>query len=206
MTIRSRTMMIVSAGLLLTGLLSGVTLAQTPAPTQLTEDQKLQLTERAAQRKTAAKTKLTAAQERKIKTACAPAQGKVSAAVTRATAIQANRTKIHDSLLARLSETEKKIATAQVDTAELTAQIASLREKITIFQTDSAAYIQALNDTKDLNCASDPAGFKASLEAARAGLPKVQADAVAVRTHISDNIKPVLATLKVQLAAKQGEN
>lgn len=168
--------------------------------------QQKQRSDRIAQHKAELKTKLTTAQQKRVQARCKNAQTQLKVVTEKAVKVQANRDRIHSNLLARLTALETKLAAGGVDTTDFKAQIANLQTKIDTFKTDSAAYVQAAQDAAELDCQADPVAFKASLEAARTSLKKLQADAVAIRTTFAQEIKPRLAAVKAELEVKKEAN
>jgi hypothetical protein len=164
------------------------------------------LADRVAKRKADLKTKLTTVQQKRVQSRCKNAQTLLKVTIEKAEKIQTNRDKIHTDLLNKLTNLETKLAASGVDTTELKAQIADLQTKVDTFKTDSAAYIQAAQDTAATDCQADPVAFKASLEAARASLKKLQTDAVAIRTSFAQQIKPQLADAKSKLETQKEAN
>ncbi len=164
-----------------------------------------QRTERVEKRKAEVKTALTTVQQKRVQTRCKGAQTLLAINAEKAAKIQTNRDKIHTDILDKLTKLEVKLATGGVDTTTFKEQIASLKTKVETFKTDSAAYLQTVQDTAALDCQADPVGFKASLEASRAALKKLQTDAVAIRTTLAQEIKPRLAAAKAQLETKKAE-
>lgn len=160
--------------------------------------------ERIAERKAAAKTKLTTNQQKRIKDRCKGAQGKITEATAKATIVQQNRLKVHQDVVTRLAAFEAKVTGQGVDTTALKEQLTALQTLVTAFETDLKTYSDAVADTAALDCVADPVAFNASLEASRTALAKVRADAVAIRTHVNDKVKPAMVTIKTQLAQSQG--
>lgn len=167
--------------------------------------QEKQRAERITKHKAEIKTKLTTVQQKRVQSRCKNAQTQLKVVTDKAIKTQANRDKIHTDLITKLTNLEVKLAASGVDTAEFKAQIADLQTKIDTFKSDSATYIQAAQDTASLDCQADPVGFKASLDASRASLKKLQADAVAIRTTFAQEIKPRLAAAKAKLEAEKAE-
>lgn len=170
-----------------------------------TVTQEKQRTERVTKLKAEAKTKLTTVQQKRIQSRCKNAQTQLKVTIQKATKIQVNRDKIHTDLITKLTNLEVKLAASGVDTTDFKVQIADLQAKIDTFKSDAATYLQAAQDTAALDCQADPVGFKASLDASRASLKKLQADAVAIRTTFAQEIKPRLAAAKAALPAEKTE-
>lgn len=152
------------------------------------------------------KTKLTAAQTAKLKVACKPAQVKTSTLKTKLGLISTNRTTTYANITAKLTTLQTKVKAANVDTTDLDAQLTQLKTLVTTFNTDLKNYTQAVSDTAAIDCVADPTGFQASIEAARALHDKLLTDSAAIKTYLSDTIKPTLQTLKTQLEAAETES
>lgn len=194
-------------------LLTGLGLAQesmspsntntTVTPTTPTEDDNAKLNDRIQKRKTELKTKLTTAQQKRVQSKCKNAQGILKNNTTRANTVDKNRKNIHANMVERLTSLETKLAAKELDTTAFKAQITALEAKVETFNTDMTVYLQAVADTSQLDCAADPVAFKASLDASRTALQKVRTDAVDIRTHVINNVKPELLKLRTQLPVKE---
>jgi chromosome segregation ATPase len=124
-------------------------------------------------RKAALKTKLTAAETLRIKNKCATAQGNLSSVRGRIKGIETSRAQVYDNLTDRLTKLSSRLSDQGVDVATLNSEITELKAKITTFETDLAAYKQAVTDLAAMDCKSDPTAFKASLDAARTAQTQV---------------------------------
>lgn len=165
-------------------------------PKTETGDDAKSILDRVTQRKTELKTKLTALETTRIKTKCKASQGNLSSEKGRIKGIETSRSEVYTNLLNRLNDLSDKLKVKGIDTTSFNADIATLKTKIDTFNTDLTAYKQAVSDLAGMDCATDPAGFKASLDAARASLKKVTDDAAAVRSYLTDTIKPLLKTIR----------
>lgn len=161
-------------------------------------------TERIAERKAALKTKLTAAQQKRIQARCKSAQGKITELNAKSANTQQARLKVYGDVTTRLNDFQTKVAAQGVDTTILKTQLTELQTKIDTFQSDVKVYTDAVADTAALDCVADPTAFKASLDASRSALTKVREDAVAIRTHLNQNVKPAMVTIKTELAKESG--
>lgn len=176
----------------------------TPTTTEqkpLTADEQKELRARLDKRKAELKTKLSTAEQTKIKTKCKSTQGNLSSLSGRIKGVETSRTEVYGGLVARLSILSNRLQNQNIDNSALKANIAELQNKITVFNTDLAAYKQAVEDLKNMDCAADPTAYKASLEAARAALTKVKTDAAAIHTYVKENIKPTLQDVRSKLSA-----
>lgn len=159
---------------------------------------------RIEQRKAELKTKLTTAEKTRLKAKCKASQGNLSSEKGRVKGLETSRGQVYNNLLTRLNDLSARLKVKGVDTTALNADIATLKTKIDTFNTDLASYKQAVSDLASMDCATDPDGFKASLEAARTALKKVNDDAAAVRSYLNDTIKPLLKTIRTELEKSQG--
>jgi chromosome segregation ATPase len=157
------------------------------------------LLERIQKRKTELKTRLAAAEKTKLLSKCQASQGKLSSIRGRIKGIETSRAQVYKNVTNHLKNLSEKLENKGVDTAELDAAITELETKIQAFTTDLATYKQAVADLADMDCKSDPEGFKASLETARTALKKVSEDAAAVKAHVKDVIKPLLKEIRAEL-------
>lgn len=153
--------------------------------------------------KTDLKIKLTTVEEARFKERCKAAQGTVGALITRFGTGVIKRTKAYENLSHRLEDLIPKLKAANINTTELEQQKTELDAKIATYNTDLAAYKQALNDLKAFDCVTDPTGFKAALEAARTAHAALMTDATAIRSYVVDTIKPTLSEIRTQLQDKK---
>lgn len=158
------------------------------------------------ERKAALKVRLDAAKQARIKTRCKTAQGSISNIRGRIKGLETSRANVYENLLDRLTKLNERLKTHDVNTTEFEAQLEELHTLIDTFSTDLAAYKQAVGDLADMDCVSDPAGFQASLEAARTARTKAADSAKAIRTYLTETIKPTLSELKAQFAQNSGED
>lgn len=163
------------------------------------------LAERVAKRKAELKTRLTSAQKLRLQNKCKAAQGLVSSVRGRIKGLETSRGQVYGNILDRLTGLSEKLKNKGANTDELNADINTLQEKINTFNADLATYKQAVSDLADMDCKTDPDGFKASLEAARAALQKVKDDGLAIRGYLNDTIKPLLKTIRAELEANNAE-
>jgi hypothetical protein len=179
---------------------TGTTDTTTPETTTTTTDDAATRGERLTKRKAAQGTKLTTAQQKRLLTVCKAAQGKATSAQNRIKGLQTSRTQVYGNLVERLTKLSAKLQAKGVDTAELQAEITNLQTQIDTFKADVTAYRQAVDDLVAMDCAADPAGFQASLDAARAGREKLQQESTAIKTYVEATIKPTLKKLRDQVA------
>lgn len=163
------------------------------------------LKDRITAKKTELKTRLTNAEKLRFQTKCQAAQGRVSAVQGRVKGIETSRGQVYKNIVSRLTALSEKLKNKGINTDQLHTAIDDLEAKITTFNTDLTAYKQAVVDLSSMDCKTDPEGFKAALESARAAREKVHVDGKAIRTHIQDTIKPLLNTIRSQLEAASTE-
>lgn len=173
--------------------------------TETTPTDPKSLAERIQKRKTELKISLTNTEKVRIKAKCKASQGLLSSVGGRVKGIETSRTQVHQNIIKHLTELSEKLKNKGVDTTELDANITKLQELINTFNIDLDAYKHAVSDLVAIDCATDPDGFKASLETARTALKKTQDDSKAIRAYVKDVIKPLLATIRAGLEAKKTE-
>ncbi len=156
--------------------------------------------------KTDYKVKLSALETANLKQKCKPAQTVVKSVQERVNSGSGNRTKAYGKITDHLSGLLVKLKAKGVDTTKLEQEINELKAKVAQHDTDLAAYKQAVSDLKLLDCATDPAAFKAALLAARADRDKVVKDVADIRAYLKDTIKPTLQAIRAALDAGQDTN
>jgi phage shock protein A len=179
------------------------TASSSPTSEPKVAEDKASIQKRIEERKAALKTKITSTEEARLKLRCKASQGTVSSLKGKVTGIETSRDKVYDGLVARLTSLQTKLKAQDVDTAVLDSEITVLQTKITTFKADLTAYKAAVTDLAGMECATDPTGFKASLEAARAAREKVKKDATDIRTYVTATIKPTLQQIRATLEAKK---
>jgi hypothetical protein len=170
---------------------------------KLTETEKQELQKRAQERVNALKVKLNAAEQTRIKAKCKAAQGMLSSYSAKANTVYDKRTEVYGGVIARLSQIGTRLKNQGVDNTKIQAHIDELKAKNATFATDFAAYKQAVADVAAIDCAADPNGFKASLQAARTAQEKLRTDSKDVRTYIDQSVKPTLKEIKNSLGGNQ---
>ncbi len=175
----------------------------TEAKPEPAEDAKT-VSDRIAKRKAELKTKLTNAEKTRLMAKCKASQGNLGTEKGRVKGLETSRSQVYTNLLNRLNDLSARLKVKGVDTTALNADITALKTKIDTFNTDLTTYKQSVSDLASMDCATDPDGFKASLEAARTALKKVNEDAAAVRTYLTGTIKPLLQTIRAELAKTEG--
>lgn len=160
------------------------------------DDFKVKLQERLTKRKQELKTKLTKAQEARVKARCKAAQGIISKVSAHAKQADTSRAEVYSKIVERLTSLSTKLKDAGKDTTDLDKEIADLQTKIDTFNTDMTQLRQAAADLSNMDCSSDPSSFKASLESVRSSRESVAKDSQAIRTYLTETVKTTLNTLK----------
>lgn len=180
--------------------------------TQTTQQQKpktgnegLTLQQRVQKYQEAAKTRLTNAQKLLVASRCKAAQGKVSSVKGRVTGLETSRTQVYGNLQDRLTKLSEKLKAKTIDTTTYDAQVAELKTMIDTYNTDLAKYREAVTDLSEMECTTNPDGFKAALEAARTARVKVVADGQAIKTYLNGTLKPTIQALHDQVKT-EGSN
>lgn len=143
--------------------------------------------------------KLTAAQERKITGACAGAQGKVNTHSKNVDKILTNRKVMYEKIISRLTTVKEKLAAASIDTVKLDTAILEVQTQSASIVAAIETYNATLIDLAEMDCTSDPSGFKAALTAAREQRADIIAKAKVLRSYITSDVKAILQELKAQL-------
>lgn len=151
------------------------------------------------------KVTLTAAQKTRIQSRCKASQSLLSATEGRIKGTETSRSAVHANIVKHLTELSQKLKAQDINTDTLDAQIITLQGMIETFRTDLEILKQTLRDLVAMDCAPEAAGFQASLTDARSAQQKVKEDSTAIRTYVTDTIKPLLAAIRADLEPKKTE-
>jgi len=206
--VKNRIKYLVGAGMIVSVLaLTPIVLAEDSSTgTDDTSDDKTTSTtlkQRVEEHKNAFKIKLDSAEILRLKGKCGSAQDKIKTYRENINANVPARVKAYQNLHNRLTSLVEKLKAANIDTATLEQQLTVLDQKIKTFSEDLATYKQQLSDLKDIDCTSDPDGFKAALEAARETRKKLAEEIADIKAYVKDTIKPTLQTIREQLKAQE---
>jgi hypothetical protein len=170
-----------------------------------TGNEGLTLQQRAEKYKAANKTRLDNALKARLKERCKASQGAaISSLNQRVAGLLNSRQEKYTQLQERMTKLSTKLQAKGVDTTELDKEAAQLKTLTDTYLTDLAKYHEALDDLKNIDCATDPEAFKAALETTRSLRAQVVKDGSAVRTYVTGTIAPTLQTIRQQLKDKPG--
>lgn len=155
--------------------------------------------ERVEKHKAELKIKLTAVQEARLKARCIGGQGIVKMGEDRLKANFPKRVKAYNELQDHLAKLIEKLKAKGIDTSTLAQQKTVLEGKISSFNTKLSDYQQALGDLRAMDCRTDPAGFKAALEAARTKRETAVQAAQDIKSYVQTTIKATLTAIRQQL-------
>ncbi len=172
--------------------------------TQTASEKAAAMAARIAQRKLEFKTKLTAAETKRLQDRCKPAQALIGSLNDKLGTSTTTRTQAYTELTTHITDILDKLATKNLDLETLKSNQAQLMVKINTYKADLATYKDAIGDLKDMDCAADATAFKASLEVARTDREKLATDVADIRTYVTGTVKPTLQTLHDQLAKAEG--
>lgn len=175
------------------------TTTQTRPPTSEEVAKKLaDMKMRLAENKAALKTKLDTMAVKRITTKCKAAQGLVKGAETSANAISTNRAKAYTKISEAVQKLIDKLKANGKDTTEIEAAQAVAKTKADALSAAMTTYELTLSDLHDMDCATDPTTFQATLEKARTQREAIKVAATDLRTYISTTLKAAINKLKTQ--------
>lgn len=142
----------------------------------------------------------------KLKLRCSVAQERLKTASKKTLTVQEKRSKAYDSINKSLADLTEVLKKKSINTTNLEAQSKELKSKTDTFNTDMAAYKQAIEDAANADCATDPLALKASLEDARNTRTKLVQEVADIRTYINNVIKTTLSQIKTDLKTQKAAN
>lgn len=174
---------------------------QPQAATTGTSDTAAGLNSRLEDRRNRLKTKLTNVETARVKASCASAQAKIQALTQKvATNNQAYQAR-YDTFGKQLTTLQQAQKNAGSNTVALDTQINTLTQKYQTYKVSADQVLLSLNDTKLVDCTTDPNGFKATVIDARAQLQTMLSSRKDTTKYAKESVLSALQTIK---AANQG--
>lgn len=158
-----------------------------------------ELKKRLDEYKVASKTKVDEKTKKIIVAKCKPAQIVVKGANTSASSISESRAKAYIKISDRIQLLIEKVKAQGIDTTALVAANATGKLKADTLATSLKTYQQTLADLGEMDCATDPTGFQATLALARTQREAVKTQAQDLRTYISITLKDEIKAIKTQI-------
>lgn len=159
--------------------------------------------QRVEQYKTKLGTAPTQSELNKLKLHCTVAQGNLKTLDTRVEKVQEKRTKAYTTINERLQKLIDALNAKSIATDKLGEQAKELKAKTDTFNTDLAAYKQAVTDASAMDCAADPLAMKAALQESRNIHDRLVTEITGIREHVNNLVKPSLVQVKADLQAQQ---
>ncbi len=144
----------------------------------------------------------SAAELNKLKLRCSVAQTVFKNLQTKTSDVQKKRVEVYTNIATSLTDLQTALKAKSIDTAKLDAQMKDLETQTTQFKTDMEIYKQAVEDSANIDCATDPLALRAALEEARVAHAKLVVEVAAIRTTVNNTIKPTLVQVKADLVAQ----
>lgn len=167
----------------------------TPAPGSV-------IAQRLEQRKKERNVQLDERTSKRLIEHCTDAQSNIRISQQRLSKLFIDRSKTYEQIDGKLWVTIGQLKLAQKDTFELEKNRALLAEKTSGAKLTAANYQQTLDDIVVINCKADIVGFKALLDTSRLYLVQLREQSNNIRTHIVDDIKPILTAKAAELQPK----
>ena len=165
--------------------------AQTAQP-----DAKAALTARLEERRTRLAIKLNPTDSARVKANCVAAQAKIAAVTKGITENNQSFQSRYDTYTKQLQAAQKDSKTAGKDTAALDVQVDILGQKYRTYKTAYDQLELSLGDSKSVDCATEPNGFKATVIDIRSQLITMQDAQRQVTTQAGVAVTDTLKALK----------
>lgn len=147
--------------------------------------------------------RLSAAEERRVAGVCKAAQTIVNR-------LQENLNTATENRSAKYTEVIEKLNTLLTRLQETTADTSALEAAITEIDSQANALVAAINsyqllldDLASMDCEEDPSGFKAVLSDARTTRGNLVAQAMTLKTYVTEDVRTILSTIKDQLSTEE---
>lgn len=178
----------------------------TSTTTATTETSEAKLKERVEEQKKKLKLSLSTVQQTQLKLRCKGAQAVAIKVHQNVGTFAPGRVKAYKNLQESLAKTITKLKEHSINTTALEQEKVILDSKIATLQTDFDAYKQYLADLKDIDCVTDPAGFKTMLESARTQHQNLITSVADIKSYITSTIKQTLKDIRQQAEDKKASS
>jgi hypothetical protein len=143
----------------------------------------------------------TVAQQRRIEARCTSAQEKINNLRTKISDSIEKRREIYLSASTRLAELLQKLELTDIDTSSLGLAVSDMDDLLTSTRFSVDSYMQNLADLSEMDCESDPDGFKALLQDARTKRSEILSGQSEIKTFKDEILKPALQEIRQALNA-----
>ncbi len=174
-------------------------LAQTLSLDAQVSAQQTNLQQRVEQYKQRLQTQSSKAELDKLKLRCSVAQEKLKTLAEKASATQEKRVKTYNNINSTLDELKVVLKEKNIDITTLETQSKDLKSKTDTFALDMANYKQALEDSANSDCQTDPLAVKASLEEARNYRVKLAQEVEDIKNYVTNVITITLKQIGDEL-------
>lgn len=173
-----------------------------PTQEEAKREEKAERQARLDANKTRLETKLSASEERRLKSTCKAGQVISARLVENLNKIQENRLNAYTKVSEKLTSIIEKLKLAEIDTTALEESLVSFNAQSSSFLDKITEYKATISDLSEMDCESDPTAFKATLETAKEQRVALVSSSQALRMYIKDTIKPILVEIRTSLSAK----
>ncbi len=139
----------------------------------------------------------------RLKLRCSVAQTALKNTQTRVATVQEKRVNAYAGVNEAVTELIAALDSANIDATDLKTQTAVLKEKTDAFATELVAYKQAVDDSAELDCATDPLALRAAIQEGRNRLTTLISSATDITQHVNNLLKPSLQKIKADLQVQQ---
>jgi len=178
-----------------------VSAAANPLAIPSDPEQSSTLAQRLTAREKTYKVQLSASQSQKIVSGCKVSQAALTTLRNKDATVASTRQQTYQDLAIQLNDMIANLQNESVDASSLTHAQTVFDNAINSSNSDSVNYKTALDDAIDMNCASDPTGFEASILDARALRTKLASDSAAIKVAVLP-IKQSISQIKQVLITK----
>jgi hypothetical protein len=156
------------------------------------------MNQRVQERKARLRENLTAVQQARIERLCQNAQKRIAKAQEVAVKFNDKHDKRIQSLLDKLSKFSERQKNKGADTVVLDTVLTDILSREEAVKAAYGDYINALSDSSGIDCQSDPAGFKASLDDAREQFQALRTARQTLRKTLKDDLLKALEDFRLK--------
>lgn len=134
---------------------------------------------------------------------CQIVESKIQTKVVRFDNSKVKHLEIYAKVKERVTTLITKLDAQGVDTASLKSALSAYDQKIAKFSNDYAIYIEKLKETQVYVCGKSEGSFLAKLKEAKTALAQVHQDALSIRNHYAQVLKPEINRIRENIRVKR---
>lgn len=146
---------------------------------------------------------LSTAESTRLSNLCKTVQSILQQYISRTTDAASTENTIHAGVITRLGSLQSQFSVSNIDNPEFMQVVDNYAQKVTDLKKAYDLHLLLVGDAVAMDCASNPAGFRALIVAARAAQPDIAVNRAAAKAYLVDTVRPTIEQITIQSAEQQ---